>query len=235
MNSIMSDRSSTATADHSSSYDSSSNSYTNTQQAGTKQAQAIEQLTEDVADLRHYEAQTSKRLRTRVNWLTGLLAATLVILGGGLVGVALNLRNEQAALQATQEDLADQLAIAAEAEANQQQLNRLEQQLQSLNQQAQAIVEQAKGLTEDATAIPPAQWADLQARLKSLEQSIQESVAGKVPAEPVSEQFEKIDKVLSDFRAMIGTLTQTDVDSETAAPETVDPAGEASMENETAE
>ncbi len=197
----------------------------------------VRHLAEDVCELQH-EAQASRKLRTRVNWLSGLLAISLIVLGGGLIGTTLSLRREQAALQSAQGELSQQVAAAeadasnnAQAEAaqtNAEQLNRLEQQLAALNRQAEAISEQAKGLTKGLPAVSAEQWAELQARIAEVEKSIRETVAGEtitggVATDQVNRQFDKIDEMVKDFRAMLDSLTQTDTAPETTETTPTEP------------
>lgn len=195
--------------------------------ASTQQnAQAIHNLTSDVADL-HDQAQSSKRLKKRVSWLTGLLAASLVILGGGLIATTLNLRQKQADLQVTQEDLAQQIESASDAQsdllAGAEQLSQLQQQLQALNQQAQALTTQARDLTENLTEglpnISSQQWSDLQERLQSLEQNIQDGIAGDTAVEKASEQLNKIQEMLQGFQEMLGSPSPSEESPELSTTE----------------
>lgn len=194
----------------------------------------VRHLAEDVSELQH-EAQAARQLRTRVNWLSGLLAISLIVLGGGLMMTTLSLRREQAALQSAQGELSQQVeaaeaAEAAEADAqiNVEQLNRLEQQLEALNRQAAAISEQARGLTRGLPAVSAEQWAELQARIAEVEKSIRETMAGDTitgggETDQMNRQFDKIDDLIQDFRTMLDSLTQTGAAPETPAAPSTEP------------
>ena len=199
----------------------------------------VRHLAEDVSELQQ-EAQASRQLRNRVNWLSGLLVISLIVLGGGLIGTTLSLRREQARLQSAQGELSQQIESATEADAqsnapaeaaqtNAERLNRLEQQLEALNRQAEAITEQAKGLTQGLPTVSAEQWAELQARIAEVEKSIRETVAGdtvtgEVSTDQINRQFDTIDELVKDFRTMLDSLTQTGAEPEPEAPTSAEPA-----------
>lgn len=193
----------------------------------------VRHLSEDVSELQQ-QAQASRQLSNRVNWLSGLLVISLIVLGGGLISTTLSLRREQAALQSAQGELSQRIESATEADTqnnapaeaaqtNAERLNRLEQQLEALNRQAEAITEQAKGLSQDLPAVSAEQWAELQARIAEVEKSIRETVAGntvtgEVSTDQINRQFDEIDELVQDFRTMLDSLTQT-----SAAPDAIPP------------
>ncbi len=202
----------------------------------------VRHLAEDVSDLQQ-QARASQQLRNRVNWLSGLLVISLIVLGGGLIGTTLSLRREQAILQSAQGELSQQIESATEADAQSNapaeaaqtnaerlnRLNRLEQQLEALNRQAEAIAEQAKGLTQGLPAVSAEQWAELQARIAEVEKSIRETVAGdtvtgEVSTDQINRQFDTIDELVKDFRTMLDSLTQTGAEPEPKAPTSPEPA-----------
>lgn len=175
--------------------------------------QAIENLATDVAAL-HYQAEAAKQLKKRVNWLTGLLVGSLVVLGGGLIGTTLSLKNNQANLRSTQEELSQQIESASDAQsdlaAGAEQLSQIQQQLQTLNQQAQTLTTQARdlsdGLSEGVANVSSEQWADLREKLNGLEQTIQDGVSGEATAPEAAEQLNQIQEVLQKFRETLSSV-----------------------------
>ncbi|HIK30210.1 MAG TPA: hypothetical protein IGS31_02485 [Oscillatoriales cyanobacterium M4454_W2019_049] len=170
---------------------------TSTSAEAANNAQMLSRLSQEVANLRR-ETQDTKRLRGQVRWLTGLLIASVVILGGGLIGTTLSLRQEQAALRNSQEELAEQFETAQEAQGNTEQLAQLEEQLQVLNERTQEISDRARQLSEQLPNASLEQWNDLQERLDSLEQGIREGLSGEAVVGRFNQLSELLRRVLAE-------------------------------------
>ena len=144
----------------------------------------LNRLTTEIDELKHammtqqHQASTeAHRLRRQVRWLTVLSTVAIVLIGGSLIGVSLNLRQEQIALRENQQQLAAQLDILQAERMNPEELSRLESLLSSLNQatgdlqgQAQQIIEQLPGASRE-------QLEALQGDLEDLQQDIQEGLS----------------------------------------------------------
>ncbi|MGB3293221.1 MAG: hypothetical protein WBB01_09565 [Phormidesmis sp.] len=175
----------------------------------TDNAQALSRISQEVTSLRE-EASDVQHLRGQVRWLRGLLIASVFILGGGLVGMALSLRQEQLALSAAQGELADQVEAIERDGNSAEQFSQLAEQLRSLNDQTRTISDQARQLSEQLPDVSLSQWENLQQRLESLEQDIQNDLSG----EAVSSRFGQLSDRL---RQLLGQ-------PETAPPTEASPA-----------
>ncbi len=182
-------------------------------------AQALSQISQEVASLRE-EADSVQHLRGQVRWLKGLLIASVFILGGALVGMALSLRQEQVALSAAQGELADQVEAIEGDRTSAEQFSQLAEQLRSLNAQTKTISDQARQLSEQLPDVSLSQWENLQQRLETLEQDIQNDLAG----EAVSSRFGQLSERLQQLLGQPETATpagEPPADDSSAAPETV--------------
>ena len=179
-------------------------------------AQALSQISQEVAALRE-ERETVQQLHGQVRWLKGGLIAAIFVLGGGFVGMALSLRQEQMALSAAQGELAEQVEAMEGEESSAEQFGRLEEQLRSLNEQAQTISDQARQLSEQFPDVSLSQWEGLQQRLESLEEDIQNDLSG----EALSSRFGQLSERLRQLLGQPETAPTDEVPTEegTATPE----------------
>ena len=160
-----------------------------------KNAQALSQISQEVATLRE-ERETVQQLRGQVRWLRGGLIAAIFVLGGGFVGMALSLRQEQVALSAAQGELAEQVEAMESEGSSAEQFGRLEEQLRSLNEQAQTISDQARQLSEQFPDVSLSQWESLQQRLESLEEDIQNDLSGEALSSRFGQLSERLQLLL---------------------------------------
>lgn len=154
----------------------------------------------------------SVRLRGQVRWMKISLIASVVVLFSALAGVFLGIRQEQTAIRNAQGDLSAQIDILEEtlpqedmpAEApsateqptvavpSGEQLNQLEEQLRTLNEQTKTLSEQAREISEQLPDVSFEQWTELQERLATLEEDIQNNL----PDEALSVRFEQLSERL---------------------------------------
>lgn len=182
-----------------------------------------------------YEAH---RLRGQVRWLRISLIASVVVLGSALAGVFLGIRQEQTAIRNAQGDLSSQINIledalpqedtlpqedvSAEAPSaielptvampSEEQLNQLEEQLRTLNEQTKALSEQAKAISEQLPDVSFDQWTQLQERLATLEEDIQNNL----PDEALSTRFEQLSERLKQLLNQPQTESAEPAETETA-------------------
>ncbi len=168
-------------------------------------AQALNRISQEVASLRE-ETDSVQHLRGQVRWLKGSLIASVFILGGGLVGMALSLRQEQVALSAAQGELADQVEAIEGDRTSAEQFSQLAEQLRSLNAQTKTISDQARQLSEQLPDVSLTQWENLEQRLESLEQDIQDDLSG----EAVSSRFGQLSERLRQLLGQPDAATPAD-------------------------
>lgn len=149
--------------------------------------QHLEQLSQEMQELKQaslVSAQQAKeeagQLRNQVRWLSGLLVAVTLILGGAFVGTFFSLRNTQSGLQDQQEQLADRVQSLEESGANVERLDQLEKQLETFNRQTQDLVRQVRGLLQQVPQqLSPNQLEGIQERLQELESSVRDNLSGE--------------------------------------------------------
>lgn len=140
----------------------------------TQDLQTLKQTTD--AKIRSAAHETT-RLRTQLRWLTGLLIAAIVALGGTLAGVTWMLQNEQVNLRSQQQQLTEQVRTLEQGRISTEQFDRLEQQLNSLNQRTQELSQQAQTLVEQFPEVSLTQLEAIQRQLQTLEQGIRENLS----------------------------------------------------------
>jgi hypothetical protein len=126
----------------------------------------------------HQQSSTEiSRLRKQLRWLTGVSAVAIVVLGGALVGVSLNLRQEQIALRESQQELVAQIEGLQSGQITSEQLAQLEELLSSLNQTTGNLQEQARSIIEQIPGASREQLESLQGDLEDLQNSVQDQLS----------------------------------------------------------
>lgn len=160
----------------------------------TQDLQALKQTTD--AKIRSATHETTQ-LRTQMRWLTGLLIAALVALGG-IAGITLMLQNEQVNLRRQQQQLTEQVRTLEQDRISTEQFDRLEQQLNSLSQRTQELSQQAQALVEQFPDVSSTQLEAIQQQLQTLEQDIRENLSSDTTLSQFYTLNETLQRLLED-------------------------------------
>lgn len=144
----------------------------------------LQRLTAEIDDLKqtvtaqtHQSSTEVNRLRRQVRSLTGILTVAVVLLGGALIGVSLNLRQEQVALRETQEEMIAQIEVLQTERMTSEQLSRLESLLNSLNETTGNLQGQARRILEQIPGASREQLENLQGELENLQTDVQDQLS----------------------------------------------------------
>lgn len=152
--------------------------------ADEKNYSRLDQLSQELEDLKQTIASDTSRLtqritqlRKRMRWLTGGLIAAVVALGGTIALTAIPLWNQQTNLQNEHQQLTEQIRTLEEGGISAEEFQQLQEQLTSLNQRTQELSEQAQALVEQLPEVTSSQFETLQQQLQDLEQSIRDNLS----------------------------------------------------------
>ncbi|MGB3493749.1 MAG: hypothetical protein WBA57_13550 [Elainellaceae cyanobacterium] len=163
------------------------------------ESSALIQIMRELSDVKHMasaqmsrSAEDVKRLKGRMQWLTGISAVAIVLLGGALIGVTLGLRQEQTAIRENQQQLTEQVETLQAQEGNAEQLGRIEELLTSLNENAQNLGGQAQSIVENLPEASGEQLQAIQEDLKDLQQGISENLSPQGALERLNNLYERV-------------------------------------------
>ncbi len=137
----------------------------------------LDDLKQTVATQTHQSSTEVIRLRRQVRSLTGILTVAIVLLGGALIGVSLNLRQEQVALRETQEEMITQIEGLQTERMTSEQLQQLESLLTRLNETTGNLQGQAQRILEQIPGASREQLENLQGDLENLQQDVQDELS----------------------------------------------------------
>lgn len=168
-------------------------------QAQNTDPSTIIQIMRELNDVKHMaanqmsrSAEDVKRLRGRMQWLTGISAVAIVLLGGALIGVTLGLRQEQTAIREDQQQLTEQVETLQAQEGNAEQLNRIEELLTSLNENAQELGGQAQNIVENLPGASGEQLQAIQEDLQELQQGIRDNLSPQGALDRLNSIYERV-------------------------------------------